>query len=106
MNIDDKINRIIENGEIKKRLCEIGVCGTMGPRGCKGDVGPTGPSYYNPTAYSAILFMSFQDIDKAGTVNIYTKRMIPGVSSDIEVQNNLDINVLRTGIFEITLCFE
>lgn len=39
MNIDDKINRIIENGKIKKRLCEIGVCGTMGPRGCKGDVG-------------------------------------------------------------------
>ena len=50
--------------------------------------------------------MSFQDTDKAGTINIYTKRMIPGVSSDIEVQNNLDINVLRTGIFEITLCFE
>ena len=43
MNFDDKINRIIENGEIKKRLCEIGVCGTIGPRGCKGDMGPTGP---------------------------------------------------------------
>ena len=50
--------------------------------------------------------MSFQDTDKAGTVNIYTKRMIPGASSYIEIQNNLDINVLRTGIFEITLCFE
>lgn len=29
MNFDDKINRLIENGEIRKRLCEIGVCGTM-----------------------------------------------------------------------------
>ena len=78
--------------------------GEQGIQGLPGPTGPTGPSYYNPTAYSAILFISFQDTDKAGVVNVYTKRMIPGVSSDIEVPNNLDINVLRTGIFEITLC--
>ena len=78
--------------------------GEQGIQGLLGPTGPTGPSYYNPTAYSAILFISFQDTDKAGIVNVYTKRMIPGVSSDIEVPNNLDINVLRTGIFEITLC--
>lgn len=30
--------------------------------------------------------------------------MIPGVSSNVEVPNNQDINILRTGIFEITLC--
>lgn len=83
---------------------EQGIQGVQGLPGVTGPTGPTGPSYYNPTAYNTILFISFQDTDKSGLVNVYTKRMIPGVSSNIEVPNNQDINILRTGIFEITLC--
>lgn len=37
MKHNDKINYIIQNGKIKKRLYEIGIYGERGPKGEKGD---------------------------------------------------------------------
>lgn len=37
MKQNDKINYIIQNGKIKKRLYEIGIYGERGPKGEKGD---------------------------------------------------------------------
>ena len=45
MEFNDKIERIVQNQKIKKRLQEVGIYsiqGPTGPKGAKGDVGPQG----------------------------------------------------------------
>ncbi len=45
MEFNDKIERIVQNQKIKKRLQEVGIYsiqGPMGPKGAKGDTGPQG----------------------------------------------------------------
>lgn len=44
MNCDDKIKKIIENNNIRRKLCEIGICNIAGPTGPQGPDGPTGPT--------------------------------------------------------------
>ena len=45
MEFNDKIERIVQNQKIKKRLQEVGIYsiqGPTGPKGAKGDAGPQG----------------------------------------------------------------
>ncbi len=63
-----------------------------GPRGTLG-----------PTSYDAVCFSSFKDTNSAGTSIITTTRIIPGNSDIISITGN-KINILRTSVFEITLC--
>ena len=88
-----------------------GLTGSIGPTGPKGDsgldgpTGPTGPKgTLGPTSYDVIAFASFKDTTEATTASITTMRLIPGVSDIISIPNDKDINIKRTGVFEITLC--
>lgn len=90
---------------------DIGPIGPSGPKGDKGDkgdqgdVGPTGPKgSLGPTSYDVITFASYADTNSAGVSNINTMRIIPGMSDIIQIYDNTGISVLRTGVFEITLC--
>ena len=78
-----------------------------GEKGEQGEVGPTGPEgprgTLGPTSYDAVCFASFKDSNSAGTSTITTTRIIPGNSDIISISGN-QINVLRTSVFEITLC--
>ena len=70
MNCDDKIKKIIENNNIRRKLCEIGICNIAGPTGPQGPEGPTGPSgptdtydyFFNKINrnYSSILFFKYK----------------------------------------------
>ena len=67
-------------------------------------MGPTGPcETLGPTSYDAVCFSSFKDTNSAGTSTITTTRIIPGNSDIISITGN-KINILRTNVFEITLC--
>lgn len=92
-----------EKGEIGP----IGPRGLPGETGLTGEVGPTGPTgpqgSLGPTSYDAVCFASFKDSTNAGTSTVTTTRIIPGVSDIISITGN-QINILRTSVFEITLC--
>ena len=78
--------------------------GDKGDPGEKGEAGPAGPQgSLGPTSYDAVCFASFKDSNNSGTSTITTTRVIPGLSDIISVTNN-QINILRTSVFEITLC--
>ena len=81
--------------------------GIMGPPSAVGSIGPTGPTgprgTLGPTSYNAVCFSSFKDTNSAGTSTITTTRIIPGNSDIISITGN-KINILRTSVFEITLC--
>lgn len=84
---------------------ETGPQGEKGEKGDKGDTGPEGPrGTLGPTSYDVIAFASFKDSNTAGPISMTTMRLIPGVSDYIEFSNYQNINILRTGVFEITLC--
>ena len=90
---------------------DSGLAGPTGPTGPKGDsgldgpTGPTGPKgTLGPTSYDVIAFASFKDTTEATTASITTMRLIPGVSDIISIPNDKDVNIKRTGVFEITLC--
>ena len=40
MNCDDKIKKIIENNNIRRKLCEIGICNIAESTGPLGSTGP------------------------------------------------------------------
>ena len=81
--------------------------GDIGEKGDVGSIGPTGPTgprgTLGPTSYDAVCFSSFKDTNSAGTSIITTTRIIPGNSDIISITGN-KINILRTSVFEITLC--
>lgn len=76
--------------------------GNQGDKGEKGDTGPKGS--LGPTSYDVIAFASFKDSNVAGTSSMTTMRIIPGMSDYIQFSNYRTVNILRTGVFEITLC--
>ncbi len=86
---------------------EKGDLGPKGDKGEQGEIGPTGPTgpqgSLGPTSYDAVCFASFKDSTNAGTSTVTTTRIIPGVSDIISITGN-QINILRTSVFEITLC--
>lgn len=117
MNCDDKIKKIIENNNIRRKLCKIGICniaestgplGPTGPQGIQGEIGPTGPTGPRGPAslvgYDAIGFASLMDTKKAGTVLLGNTRIMPGNSEYIAIANGTDIVIKKTSVFEIVLC--
>ena len=78
-----------------------GESGPTGPKGDKGDTGPIGSLVL--TSYDAVCFASFKDSNTVGTSTITTTRIIPGNSDILSISGN-QIKVLRTSVFEITLC--
>lgn len=82
-----------------------GIQGPQGEKGEQGEMGPTGPKgSLGPTSYDVIAFASYKDSTTSGTSTMTSMRLIPGVSDYIEFSNYKTINILRTGVFEITLC--
>lgn len=67
----------------------------------RGDTGPIGSLVL--TSYDAVCFASFKDSTTVGTSTITTTRIIPGNSDILSISGN-QIKVLRTSVFEITLC--
>lgn len=114
MNCDDKIKKIIENNNIRRKLCEIGICniagstGPLGPtgsQGIQGEIGPTGPrGPASLVGYNTICFASLMDTKKDGTVLLGNIRIMPGNSEYITIANGTDIVVKKTSVFEIILC--
>lgn len=108
MNCDDKIKKIIENNNIRRKLCEIGICNIAGPTGPLGPTGPTGPTGPRGPAslvgYNTICFASLMDTKKDGTVLLGNIRIMPGNSEYITIANGTDIVVKKTSVFEIILC--
>lgn len=89
---------------------DVGATGPQGPQGIQGIQGETGPQgpegprgTLGPTSYDAVAFASYKDTNSAGTATRTTFRVIPGVSDIISITSNT-IDVLRTSVFEITLC--
>ena len=105
MNCDDKSKEIIENNNILRTLCEIGICNIAwytGPLGPTGPTGPRGPA--SLVGYDAIGFASLMDTKKAGTVLLGNTRIMPDNSEYIATANGTDIVIKKTSVFEIVLC--
>ena len=105
MNCDDKIKKIIENNNILRKLCEIGICNIAwytGPLGPTGPTGPRGPA--SLVGYDAIGFASLMDTKKAGTVLLGNTRIMPSNNEYIATANGTDIVIKKTSVFEIVLC--
>ena len=88
-----------------------GIAGEKGPTGPKGDIGPTGPKGetgeqgpISPTGYNAIAFASLTNTKNAGVAQIGNTRIIPGNNEYISIPNGTDIQIKKTGVFEIVLC--
>ncbi len=79
-----------------------GAQGAIGPTGPTGPKGDTGPS--SSTGYNSIAFASYINTKKAGTVQIGNTRILPGDSKYLVIPNATDIQVKKTGVFEIVLC--
>lgn len=79
--------------------------GDTGPQGERGKTGPAGPpGTLGPTSYNAIAFASFGDTTKSGIAQIHNTRIMPGNNEFISIPNGTDIQISKTGVFEITLC--
>ncbi len=90
---------------------DVGATGPQGPQGIQGiqgEAGPQGPEgprgTLGPTSYDAVAFVSYKDTKSAGTATSTTLRIIPGFSDIISITGNTKIDILRTSVFEITLC--
>lgn len=84
---------------------EVGPTGAIGPTGPTGATGATGPKgSLGPTSYDVIAFASYKDTNTAGTLDMTSMRLIPGMSDIIELTEYKNIKVLKTGTFEITMC--
>lgn len=81
---------------------DTGLTGNTGPTGPTGPKGDTGPS--SATGYNSIAFASYINTKKAGTVQIGNTRILPGDSQYLVIPNATDIQVKKTGVFEIVLC--
>ncbi len=81
---------------------DTGLTGDAGPTGPTGPKGDTGPS--SATGYNSIAFASYINTKKAGTVQIGNTRILPGDSQYLVIPNATDIQVKKTGVFEIVLC--
>lgn len=79
-----------------------GETGPQGPQGIQGPTGPTGNP--GPASYDAILFTSYMNTDQATTASIGPMRLIPGYNEIFALDDNQNIKVKRTGVYEITLC--
>lgn len=79
--------------------------GEKGDKGDIGEIGPTGPKgSMGPTSYDAVAFASFMDTTTSGIAQIGTMRIIPTNNDYLAIENNTEIKVKRTSVFEITLC--
>lgn len=76
--------------------------GEQGQKGDKGEKGDPGPSQL--VLYNALLFVSVPETTVAGTALLGASRTIPGVIEFFKTSNDTTINILKSGIFEVTLC--
>ena len=78
--------------------------GLMGPTGPKGDTGPTGPSFTSPTSYECVLFVSFAQASYSKIMTFQETLVLPDDNETFELTSNSTISLLKSGIYEITLC--
>lgn len=78
--------------------------GLMGPTGSKGDIGPTGPSFTSPTSYETVLFVSFAQARYSKIMTFQETLVLPDYNETFELISDSAISLLKSGIYEITLC--
>lgn len=76
----------------------------QGPTGPKGDIGPTGPAKLPPVSYSALVYANYEEQTTAGVIPIRTNRGIPGTTDTFSITTNQQIDLQKSGVFEIILC--
>lgn len=94
---------IIPKGE-KGESGSKGEIGPTGPQGEKGDIGPTGPIYNSPTSYDSVLFASFAQAHYSKILTFQDTIIIPGDTETFLINDDENISILNSGIYEITLC--
>lgn len=82
--------------------------GPQGEQGLKGDTGPKGdkgdPGSMEPVLYNALFFVVAPETTVAGIANLGTSKKIPNTNEYFTIGNSRNINIIKDGIYEITLC--
>ena len=115
--MNNKYNELNESVELKRKLFSIGICPSMGPRGLKGDVGPTGPKgdkgeigergpqgipgEIPVSSYEGLAFASFTDAKSINNMEFENTWLVPNVSPYFTLLNNSEIELIP-GIYEIS----
>ena len=91
MEFNDKIERIVQNQKIKKRLQEVGIYsiqGPTGPKGAKGDAGPQGEKgergIPGPTSIDVGITETIDSFENAKVENVGTNFKIPRGEQGVE----------------------
>ena len=91
--------------ELKRKLFSIGICPSMGPRGLKGDVGPTGPQgipcEIPVSSYEGLAFASFINAKSINNMEFENTWLVPNASPYFTLLNNSKIELIP-GIYEIS----
>ncbi len=90
---------------------DIGPTGPQGEKGEQGDIGPAGPKgdkgdpgTAETVLYNALLFVNVPETTVSGVALLGSNRVILGVNEYFNVRDNMNINILKSGIYEVTLC--
>lgn len=82
--------------------------GEQGEQGLKGDTGPKGdkgdPGSMEPVLYNALFFVVAPETTVAGIANLGTQKKIPNTNEYFTINNSRNINIIKDGTYEITLC--
>lgn len=78
--------------------------GLPGPQGPKGEIGPTGPSFSSPTNYESVLFVSYAQAHYSKILAFQDTITIPDNNEIFNITDDTEINILKPGTYEITLC--
>lgn len=82
--------------------------GDPGEPGPKGDTGPKGdkgePGSMEPVLYNALFFVVAPETTVAGIANLGTSKKIPNTNDYFTISNSRNINIIKDGTYEITLC--
>lgn len=89
---------------------EVGPTGPQGPTGEKGDTGPQGPpgekgdpGSSESVLYNSLLFVNVPETTVSGIAALNTPKLIPVANEYFKVSDSRNINILKSGSYEITL---
>lgn len=90
---------------------ETGPMGPQGPQGLQGEqgkVGPQGekgdPGSLEPVLYNSLFFSNIPETTVSGIAQLGTTKVVPEVNEYFSTSASRNIDILKSGIYEITLC--